>query len=157
MISFQFYISPTDAEGEPKTDATIAGEVRAMLKYRALLMAGGVPESNVARTGNPAMPASGSQTPLVARIASPVIKTANLATLERQWGELTGTGFRCTPQMRETFGLAETRELQIARMIELATSGAIAKTVSGWKWTGASETSESPREEAPEVDPTCGV
>lgn len=114
QTTVQFYISVTGA----KSAKQIEKEVAEIVAYRDALTNAGV----------------ASVAPSVARAASPFTgnKSAECQKLESQWEEMTGKGFRCSPQMAQMFKLPETREGQIRQMIELVQSKRAVRTVSGW-------------------------
>ncbi len=76
------------------------------------------------------------QRPAIARIAAPSAfstdKSADCLALESKWEEMTGKGFRCSPEMAAMFALPDDRAGRIARMIELVQAGKAVRGVSGW-------------------------
>jgi hypothetical protein len=119
-MNIQFYVSVTGA----KTPKQIAKEVAEIVAYRDALKEAGIDCDNA------------PQRPMIARSASPASfstdKTADCLELENQWQEMTGKGFRCSPEMAAMFSLPDDRAGRIAKMIELVKAGKAVRTVSGW-------------------------
>lgn len=123
-MNIQFYISVTGA----KSAAQIKKEVAEIVAYRDALQGAGI-ECNTT-----------PQRPAIARIASPTgfsaDKSADCLALEQKWEEMTGKGFRCSPEMALMFTLPDDRAGRIARMIELVQTKQAVRSVSGWLPSG---------------------
>jgi hypothetical protein len=135
-MNIQFYVSVSGK----KTAKEIVKEVAEIVAYRDALKAAGIDLA----------PAPAPSRPMIARSAAPSFstdKSPECEALEAQWAEMTGKGFRCSPEMAAMFNLPPDRAGRIARMIELVKSGQAIRTVSGWMPTGETGEAGEPMED----------